>query len=1020
MIQSSTLGIRLVSLLLAQALVAASIQGQATPDSEQVAAPQEAWSPDARNYSFGYWMNGFRKNTDDRSPDILAFETGHYGLNLNLNDLIHAQFGRLNNTNYAASLAAGAEPNKQLLPAELLIQVGNNDRVFTARRSVLGPKEDAKRLQDNRLWESGRYLQNFDIQHLIFEDPEGNQLDCEARLQVVGWPDSLTLTAEITPSLPFVDGPSFGVAGNGYIVADKPISLDTPEKAEKETFTLECWTHLPRNPAKTNDGWLLSKNGGPNDDGHIGFYHRNKRIEAWMNTGGGHRNRHMLLESSHKLFSFDNWYHLALTYDGKTMRFYINGRMVNSKDISGQRAPGAGALMLGGKADRDDNIGYGNFDQIRLWNRALTEDVIEAHTAKPQTASSQTGLIYEKTFDVPNDPHPKQYLWNNITTRIQLSTAEDNWEIRSPTFESWEIGKTRSLTLNCDLTPKKTAESEVAITVKTADQQTIQSSFNEALNCQVAEVKKLNRKWKTGYTDIRDYDEFTIEIENPNESTQEVPFMLYLRDEGNITGLAPILCLEDGTPTGIPVQLSKNWHYAKLGSYLRAYAMLPSQPGKQTYKLRIAYGFYGTLPSASHAQLSLVGYGGNGRWDQLAIGCWGETICFDVDRSCVDVAVTDVRMLMARIGANGKKWNWTNAGWGGDWLKIENGNGDRHHPSELKTAYFAHGPCLTDVRYDGQYGSQREVAFNAKVQTLRTDDFARTFQKFRYTFNKEVATKDAWLFKMGRTSHYATPRFAYGNADGLIQEIEAPDTLKRGDRLIDQVEITGSAPWWVSFPGAGQTRVDDKGNGYRALVIRGYKATLGGKVYTQPNMTVPTHQINRDGSKNLDFLLTAPKGIESFKPGDSIEMDLEWITLHREADDYYGPNEPYRQHITDNPSSWKTTYREAIGNDLKVDVKGGELLNNYPIQIQAQADEVTVQIKGGVGYVPIRFAGLPSANGHTLYQVIDGNAKPLDQSVHGNDFWQTDYDTATGTYSRVYNLPLDGLENSKWILRTNR
>ena len=122
---------------------------------------------------------------------------------------------------------------------------------------------------------------------------------------------------------------------------------------------------------------------------------------------------------------------------------------------------------------------------------------------------------------------------------------------------------------------------------------------------------------------------------------------LDLRPPANITGLCPILCDEDGRPTGIPVQLSKNWHYKPMGPYLMAYTMLPPHRAA-TYVLRVVYGFYGTLPSASHAQLSLIGYNdkGNGRWDQLAIGCWGETICFDMDMSLVDVAITDIRMLM--------------------------------------------------------------------------------------------------------------------------------------------------------------------------------------------------------------------------------------------------------------------------------------------------------------------------------------------------------------------------------------
>ena len=176
--------------------------------------------------------------------------------------------------------------------------------------------------------------------------------------------------------------------------------------------------------------------------------------------------------------------------------------------------------------------------------------------------------------------------------------------------------------------------------------------------------------------------------------------------------------------TGLPVQLSKNWHYPMLGTYFRGSMLLPATPGKSSYTLRLVYGFYGSLPSVSHAQLSLVGYGGFGRWDQLAIGCWGETFCLDMDLSCVPQVVTDVRMLMARNGKDGKSWSWTDAGWGGDWLRVNNEEGKQHFFSAMKTAYHAHGPCLSEVHYDGSYGSQREVDLQAKVQTLRTDDYA--------------------------------------------------------------------------------------------------------------------------------------------------------------------------------------------------------------------------------------------------------------------------------------------------------
>jgi hypothetical protein len=573
--------------------------------------------------------------------------------------------------------------------------------------------------------------------------------------------------------------------------------------------------------------------------------------------------------------------------------------------------------------------------------------------------------------------------------------------------------------LTCNVTPADNAP-PAEITVSGSDAQNFPVNFDKTKNCYAASVKRLKRKFKTGYTDIRSYDDFKITVNSPGKD-QAIPFLLDMRPPANITGLCPILCDEDGRPTGVPVQLSKNWHYAGMGSYLMAYTMLPAEKGK-TYVLRIAYGFYGELPSASHAQLSLVGYGkdgiagNNGRWDQLAIGCWGETICFDMDMSCVDIAMTDIRMLMARNGLNGRKWSWTDAGWGGDWLNIKDQNQEKYFQNHVKTAYLSQGPCLTDVRHEGYCGANQEVDFTARIQTLRTDDYARTFQTFSYTFTRDVSADKIGLFKLGRTHRYTTPELVYGNGEGLVKQLEVDDPLKKDPVFLAPTEISGQGPWWVALPGAKHTMDNSKGNGYRALIIRDYRVVADGKTYTHPTMSASVFQSQPN---NLDIELLPPAEITDFKKGDTIQLDLELITLHRCADDYYGPNEAYRKHLAENPNSWETTHREAKGNDLKVSVSGGKVLNNYPVAIQADSSEVTVMIKGGVGAVPISFEGLKSSDGYSLYQVVKGKRVKFDQSVHGNDFWQTDYDALAGTYTVTYNVPLDGLAESKWILRYN-
>jgi len=83
-------------------------------------------------------------------------------------------------------------------------------------------------------------------------------------------------------------------------------------------------------------------------------------------------------------------------------------------------------------------------------------------------------------------------------------------------------------------------------------------------------------------------------------------------------------------------------------------------------------------------------------------------------------------------------------------------------------------------------------------------------------------------------------------------------------------------------------------------------------------------------------------------------------------------------------------------------LSAGKMQQTHPaITIATENDEAAGTIRGGLGYVAITFTGLSSPLGHLL--ALD--EVPLDQSVHGNDFWQTDFDAVTKTWSLTYNLP---------------
>ncbi|HXE12539.1 MAG TPA: LamG-like jellyroll fold domain-containing protein [Bryobacteraceae bacterium] len=80
------------------------------------------------------------------------------------------------------------------------------------------------------------------------------------------------------------------------------------------------------------------------------------------------------------------WVHLAETYDGSTIRLYVNGVQVSSLAQTGAIAPSAKPLQIGGDSDWGQYF-KGAIDEIRVYNGALTAAQIQTDMNTPLTAA---------------------------------------------------------------------------------------------------------------------------------------------------------------------------------------------------------------------------------------------------------------------------------------------------------------------------------------------------------------------------------------------------------------------------------------------------------------------------------------------------------------------------------------------------------------------------------------------------------------------------------------------------------
>ncbi len=85
----------------------------------------------------------------------------------------------------------------------------------------------------------------------------------------------------------------------------------------------------------------------------------------------------------------NTWSHLAATYDGGTLRLYVNGSQVAGRALAGAMTTSSSALRIGGNAIWGEYF-KGLIDEVRVYNRALTAAEVGVDMNAPVVASDTT------------------------------------------------------------------------------------------------------------------------------------------------------------------------------------------------------------------------------------------------------------------------------------------------------------------------------------------------------------------------------------------------------------------------------------------------------------------------------------------------------------------------------------------------------------------------------------------------------------------------------------------------------
>lgn len=958
-----------------------------------------------------WWRDGFPRHVEG-APWHRCVATGRYGFVLDTESLTIPHLGPI-----AGSLG-------ELPAAELELSIEAGGKTYTARGA-----EPASRFKGPRIVESGRFFQRADVTGLRFVAEDGSELNGEARFETVAWSDSLGFVLAARPGrLPIVGGEeSFGKVGGGYGLAGENL-LDVPA-AEIEVpaaFTLSLWVFVPTEfRSGKHAPWLVCKNPHEAADGNFGIVlHHDATAEAMLNIGGGAENLFRARSDSRRPLRLDEWNHLAISYDGKTLRLYSNFAFDAETAVNRSRTPRAGGLAFGGRQDRFGD-GYrfrGVVDEVRIYDRALDLGQLRFLGHHAGEALPHLEPIASWSFHPDGDAREKRPRenWDGVALSLWLS-QEGIAKSRRVVFPNWD-GEGNSegwRSVEFFLDPVDFSEMQM-------DSSCSVSAFDRESGIPLSTRYEANPGWhlvsldETTAAPQPDGDQpnrdavvrARIVLANPSGAPETIRLCFEKTkfpaiSGAPITGVSAILRDSEGIPTGIPIQQSKNWHLHPeekgiyTGQWFRGIAemTLPAR-SEQELELTLAHAHWGGLPAASHAQLSLIGWGNNQRWDQSALGCWGESICHDPEQHNALCAITDVRPLMV-ASKKGGEWNWTNNIGGADLLHLVDAEGRRRFHTRVQADYRRTGPCLTETIYHGRL-------HDAPMRFRNTFSLDRNDRLVRATYRLRFDVEDA--FEFSRFALFQTAADSYASAQvggfavGDESRLQKAWGANHGGNAYhgEAHECSGRIPW-ASLHEASHYAISSQEGalGNRGFVIREWKARLGG-VEARP--WIAERGVELGGNRKTSLLeIVPPPGLTRLETGDFVETTIEFVIVPQFAADYYGPDETLRAALVAHGDTWRMIADEATGRHFAVAAKVGSHRATYPaIEIAAENGLAEIELSGGRGQVAVLFTGLTSHDGHRL--LVD--CADFSQAVHGNDFWQTDFDPATKTWSRVYNLPV--------------
>lgn len=232
-------------------------------------------------------------------------------------------------------------------------------------------------------------------------------------------------------------GTTFGAGevGYGFLfngATARIVVPDAPTLRLTNALTVEAWVN-PRSYSGFARG-ILQKWGGVLDQRNYSFdINPDGRGYIIVSSDGGFVNVLQLFGTS--TVTLNQWTHLAATYDGTTLRYFVNGRLENSAAWTQGMFAGTSPVIIGAAFGNTTNSVMSHFDgqidEATIYNRALTPTEIAGIYAAG--ASGKFGLMFppDDALVSTNYPYRRSPVGAQIYVPGQLTNSflgDTNWQ----------------------------------------------------------------------------------------------------------------------------------------------------------------------------------------------------------------------------------------------------------------------------------------------------------------------------------------------------------------------------------------------------------------------------------------------------------------------------------------------------------------------------------------------------------------------------------------------------------------